>query len=256
MRFVDLETARNAPGVRLVVLGAVASPWSEAARGLLVANGIDGMLVRFGVQEEAVKSWTGWHNAPVLFVDAEPPRMHWSDILETIERLGGHRLVPSNPDERARVFGLIHELLGENGLAWSARIVLIHRGFTTDGSEGFPIRLARYLAAKYGYAPDRVAAAKERAISLLQRFGELLNRSRKAGNKYLLGGELGALDVYLAATVGLLAPLPPERCKGMHEVVRHALATTDGEVRASVSAAMLEHRDLVYERHLGLPLEL
>src|SRR5450631_2409978 len=100
MKFVDLEEARNATGVRLVVLAAIPSPWSEAAKGLFVIKGIDGMLVRLAPRDEAVKQWTAHHNAPVLFVDREPPRTHWSDILEAAERLGGTRLIPADSGER------------------------------------------------------------------------------------------------------------------------------------------------------------
>jgi len=33
-----------------------------------------------------------------------------------------------------RLFGLAHELLGENGLVWSSRVLVIHRGLATGGS--------------------------------------------------------------------------------------------------------------------------
>ena len=125
MKFVDLEQARSAPGVRLVVVGATPSPWSEAAKGIFVAKGIDGMLVRFLPSDAAVKQWTGFPNAPVLFIDAEPPRANWSEIIEAAERLGGRTsLVPNDADERTRTFGLAHELLGEGGLVWNGRLLV------------------------------------------------------------------------------------------------------------------------------------
>ena len=54
MRFVDLETARSASGIRLVVLAAVPSPWGEAAKGIFWVKGLDVSLVRLGSGDEAV----------------------------------------------------------------------------------------------------------------------------------------------------------------------------------------------------------
>jgi len=47
---------------------------------------------------------------------------------------GGPSLVPTEAQERMRLFGLAHELLGENGLVWSSRVLVIHRGLATGGS--------------------------------------------------------------------------------------------------------------------------
>jgi len=257
MKFVDIEEARAAPGVRLVVMGATPSPWSEAAKGIFVAKGIDVMLVRFLPSDAAVKQWTGFHNAPALFIDAEPPRAHWSEIIEAAERLGGHaRLVPVDADERIRTFGLAHELLGEGGLVWSGRLLAIHRGLTTEGREGFPLRLASNLAPKYGYAPERAAVAKERVTSVLERFGRLVEANDARGQKHLFGDRLSVLDIYVATALAPFAPLPPEQCPGMHPAMRHAFDTAYPELTAAVPVALREHRDLVYRRHLGLPIEL
>ena len=99
-----------------------------------------------------------------LLAPGEPIRTHWTEILETAERLGAERgspsLVPTDEDDRMRLFGLAHGLLGENGLVWSSRLLVIHRALVTEGKEGFPLRIAQYLAPKYGYAPDRVDAAR------------------------------------------------------------------------------------------------
>jgi len=257
MKFVDLEQARSAPGVRLVVVGATASPWSEAAKGIFVAKGIDGVLVRFLPSDAAVKQWTGFPNAPVLFIDAEPPRAHWSEIIEAAERLGGRTsLVPIDADERTRTFGLAHELLGEGGLVWNGRLLVIHRGLTSQGREGFPLRTASYLAPKYGYAPERAAATKERVMSALERFGRLVESKQARGQEYLFGDRLSVLDIYLATALAPFAPLPQEQCPGMHPAMRHAFETAYPELTAAVPVALREHRDLVYRRHLGLPIEL
>jgi glutathione S-transferase len=260
MRFVDLEEARQARGVRLAVVTGIPSPWSEAAKGILHVKGIDGLLVRFGPKDDAVKQWMGWHNAPVLFVDDDPPRTHWSDILEASERLGGLSgkvsLVPADPEERSRLFGMAHEILGEGGLVWSARLVVIHRGLTTEGREGFPLRLAQYLARKYSYQPERVAPARERVLSLLRRLEVLAEAARSRGTDYLLGDTLTALDLYAATALGTLAPLPDDQCRGLHPAMRHALESAAPDLREALPRVLIEHRDRVFARHIGLPVQL
>ena len=91
MRFVTLEEARAAAGLKLVVAASLPSPWSEAAKGILHVKGIDALLVRFSSTDKAVREWMGWHNVPVLLVPGEPLRTHWTEILETAERLGADR---------------------------------------------------------------------------------------------------------------------------------------------------------------------
>ena len=257
MRFVDIQEARAASGARLVVVGGVPSPWSEAAKGIFAVKGIDLLLVRASVPNDPVKQWTGSHNAPVLVVDSEPPRTHWSDILEAAERLGGKAsLVPSDAAERVRMFGLAHEVLGESGLAWNGRLMAIHRGLTTEGREGFPVRVSRYLASKYGYLPDRMEAATARVVFLIAHLAELAEASRARGHHYLFGDTLTALDIYAATTVGMLAPLPETKCIGMAPAIRHAFETSAPELSSKLPAILREHRDWVYERYLGLPTEV
>ncbi len=254
MRFVDLEEARSAAGPRLVVVGKTTSPWSEAAKGLFTVKELDVLLVRAVSPDEAVKQWTGSHNAPVLVLEREPPRTHWSEILEATERLGGKvSLVPTDPDERICFFGLGHEILGENGLAWNVRNVAVHRGLTTEGKSGFGIRAAKYLSHKYGYAADRADAALARVIALFKRFAAMIEASE---NGYLLGDKLTALDIYLAATFNIIVPLTEAECPGMHPALRQAFKTGDPEMIAAVPAVLREHRDRMYKEHLGLPVEV
>jgi glutathione S-transferase len=257
MRFVDLEEARSSPGVRLVVGAGLPSPYSEAAKGVLKVKGIDTLLVRFSRSDDALKQWTGWHNAPVLRIGEQPPLTHWSEILGAAERLcESPSLVPADAEERVRMFGFSHELLGDGGLAWNARLLVIDRRLTTGGREGFPLRLAQYLAPKYGHAPERIGPANANMRVSLARFAELARQARAHGHPYLLGGRLTVLDVYLASTLGVISPMPPEQCPGLLPAIRHALESAAPGVRAGVPAILLEHRDFMYERHLGLPVEL
>jgi hypothetical protein len=183
MRFADIEEARAAPGLRLVIAGNIPSPWSQAAMGIFDLKGIDYAAVRFRPAAEAVRVWTGAHNVPVAVYDAEPPRTGWAEILTLGERLGGRMsLLPDSDGARVQTFGLAHELLGEGGLGWSVRLLLVHASVTTDGREGWPAKVASYLAPKYGYAPERVAGAQAHAIRVLGLLGRSLETSQRAGH--------------------------------------------------------------------------
>jgi glutathione S-transferase len=246
MQFVDLERARVATGVRLVVVGSAPSPWSEAAKGIFVVKEIDGVLVRFAPSDQAVKQWTGHHNVPVLLIGSEPPRTHWSDIIEAAERLGGHAsLIPTDADARIQMFGLAHELMGDGGLVWNSRLLVIHRGLTSEGREGFPLRLASYLAPKSGYDPERAAMATARARSILERFRQIAETSRACGGQYLLGDRLSALDIYLATALAVVAPMPEDECPGVLPAVRRAFETAYPDITAAVPVALREHRDFI-----------
>ena len=255
MKFVTLEEARAAGGLSLVVAASLPSPWSEAAKAILHVKGIDASLVRFSSADKAVREWMGWHNVPVLVAPGEPIRTHWTEILETAERLGVERgspsLIPTDEDDRVRLFGLAHELLGENGLVWSSRLLVIHRGLVTEGQEGFPLRIARYLAPKYGYAPGRVDAARARVRLLLERFARLLE-----GKTYALGGALTALDLYVATAIAPLAPMSEELCPDTHPIVRHAFATASPDLSSAIPPVLVTHRDHISAKHLELPVRL
>jgi hypothetical protein len=254
MRFVELEEARAASGLRLVIATNVPSPWSQAALGAFDMKGLDYLVVRFRRTDEEIKRWTGARNAPVVLLDDEPPRTGWAEIVALAERLGGRLpLVPEDGETRARMFGLSHELLGEGGLCWNVRLLLTHISLATDGREGWPKPVAEYLAPRYGYAPDRVPAARARASGTLRLLDALLTESRGRGHAYFFGPSPTALDLHSAVALNTISLLPEAECP-MPPPVRHAFETLDPEVKAAVSPALLAHRALMFSRHLVLPV--
>jgi hypothetical protein len=254
MRFVELEEARQASGLRVVIATNVPSPWSQAAMGLFDMKGLDYLVVRFRRTDEEIKRWTGTRNAPAVLYDEEPPRTGWAEIVAPGERLGGERsLVPEDGERRAKMFGLSHELLGEGGLCWNVRLLLTHAGLTTDGRTGWPKPVAEYLAPRYGYASEHVPAARARAIETLRLLDAVLAESRGRGHAYFLGPVPTALDLQAAVTLGVIRPPPEAECP-MPAPVRHAFDTLDQGLKDAVSPALLEHRALMFNRHLVLPV--
>lgn len=50
--------------------------------------------------------------------------------------------------------------------------------------------------------------------------------------------------------------MPPDQCPGLLPIIRHALETAAPDVRVGGPKILIEHRDIMYARHLGLPVEL
>jgi len=250
VRFVTVGEARAARGVRMVLAGNIPSPWSEAAKGCFDVKGIDYLGVRQRIGDVETRAWTGQHNAPAVMVDDDPPLTNWADILALAERLSpAPSLIPSDEEQRIAMFGLSHELLGQDGLGWSARVLMIHAGLTTEGARGFPLPAARYLAPKYGWAPERVARARARIEAVFRALAGHLSD----GRDYLFGARLSGADIHAAVTLGLFLPLPEADCPTL-PAFRHACETLDDDVRALIPAALRAHRDRIYARHLTLPV--
>ena len=260
LRFVDVETARAARGVRLALLAGLPSPWSDGARALFATKGIDVLAVRYLPGDTTVTAWTGVPNAPAVMVDDEPARSGWAEIVALAERLRpALPLVPASAGARARMFGLLHELLDENGVAWSRRLLIVDESFRPEDPArprcGFPLPIAQRLAARYGYTPERVPAAKARLIEALAHLDAELRAGSGDGaghGPYFFGATLTALDLYAAAVTAVLAP-PEEALRPIIPVLRPIFDHLDPEVAAAVTPALRAHRDLMYARHMHDP---
>lgn len=253
-RYVTLEEAMQHPGLRMVVVGNIPSPWGEAAKSIFHLKGIDWVAVRLAYDSEAMKDWIGQRSGPVAIFEKERPRAGWAEILLLAERIApAPSLLPGDAAERALAFGLSHEICGEQGLGWSRRLQLIHAGM--HGAGGFDERAGRYLGRKYGYTPATGAAAGARVCALLGMLAARLRDQRAAGSSYFIGGALTVVDIYCATFMGLFAPLPHEVC-AMDVATRKALETRDPPTDAALVPMLLEHREMMYSRHLVLPLSL
>jgi hypothetical protein len=253
--YVTVEEAVARPGLRMIVVGNVPSPWGEAAKGILHIKKIPWAAVRLTYDNDALKTWTGGlRNGPIAFYEDEKLRSGWNEILLLAERIASSPpLVPQDAAERALMMGLSFELLSEGGLAWTRRLQLVHAGLEERG--GFPGRVAGYLGKKYSYRAEESASFGPRVGALLKMLADRLRAQRAAGSMYYLPSGLSALDVYSATCMAMFKPLPEEQCK-MDPTTRAAFETLDGETRAALDPILLEHRALMYDKHLELPLSL
>jgi glutathione S-transferase len=254
VRYVSVDEAIERRGLRMVVVGGVPSPWGEAAKGIFHIKGIDWIAVRLAYDDERLKAWAGQRSGPVAVYDDEPPRAGWQEILLLAERLAPvPSLLPVEPGARETVLQLSDELCGQGGLAWTRRLQLIEAG--ARGSGGFVGRAGIYLGKKYGYSEEAGAGAGDQVVAQLGRLAARLKAQGDAGSRYLVGDTLTAADVYAACAMALFRPLPDPHC-AMDASTRAALETIDATTEAALDPILLAHRDMMYSRHLELPLSL
>jgi hypothetical protein len=246
--YIGVDDAIDRAGLRMVVVGNVPSPWGEAAKGFFHIKNLDWAAVRLVYDDEKLARWAGQLSGPVVVYDSEPPRSGWAEILDLAERLApAPALLPAV--HRDHALALAKDFCGKDGLGWNRRLQLVHAGLQKTG--GFSERIAGYLGKKYGYDPVKAAGYGPRVRELLGRMGAAL---RASTGDYYYGG-LSAVDVYSATFVALFAPLPEPQC-AMHPASRAAFEWLDDETRAALDPRLLEHRDMMYARHLALPLSL
>lgn len=257
MRYLEVDQARDLPGLRLALTIGGPGPWSEAAKAVFHVDSVSYTAVRqdSGDPNEALHAWTGHRNAPVAVFDDEPARATWSEILLLAERLSSEPcLLPENPHERVLVMGLGHEICGEQGLGWSRRILMFDATVGERARRGKPLGRMGAMASLYGFAPERVVAARRRVVTLLEMLTSRLESQRARGSDYLVGDSLSAADLYWACFAAMFAPLPQAQCP-ITDSLRQLYTVTDPEVHAALHPVLLEHRDGIYERHLELPLD-
>lgn len=252
--WIDVEAARTAPGLRLVLTRGVPGPWGEAAKALFHVKAIPFARIAQALDGDnaALRAWTGRDDAPVAVWNEEPPRHGWIDIALLAERIAPDPpLVPSSVDERALVFGLGRELCGELGLGWCRRLMLVHQ--LKQLAPDLPI--AGYLAGRYGYDVAAAEAAPQRVADIVQAFSRQLAAQRDRGQSHLVGKSLTALDLWWATFAAMLEPLPHDLCP-MRPELRSSYSVRDPIIRKAIDPLLLEHRDRIYRDHLELPIDL
>jgi len=258
LEYLDVEEARSRSDLRLVLTAGVPGPWGEAAKGLFHVKKIPYVAVaqEGGGENAALREWTGHDNAPIVVCGDDPPRTVWTEIVFFAERLAPEpALIPADPVDRASMFGLCHEICGENGLGWSRRLMMLHEVLQVSALADSPAgETVRRLGARYGYSPGAAESAPLRAAEILTLLASRLCDQRDRGSRFFVGDALSALDVYWAAFAALVRPLPAALCP-MPEFLRAQYDVKDAQVSKAVDPILLEHRDFIYRECLQLPLD-
>lgn len=256
MEYISVEEARQRSGLRLVLTAGGPGPWSEAAKGFFRAKGLAFTAVEqvAAGENRALREWTGQTLAPVAIFDDEPPLVVLSEVLWLAERLRPEpALVPDDPEARVRMFGLMREISGENGLGWCRRWMMLG-----DNLEHQPAGTGRdwtlAFARKFRFDAERVPWARRRLLQILEALVAQWREQQARGRDVLVGEALSALDIVWAAFAGMFAPLPEELCP-MASGLRRMYAASDPEILALLEDGLLAHRDRVYRDFLELPLD-
>lgn len=241
----------------MACLRGVPSPWTEAAKGIFHIKALDCQYAaqKSDDEPEAIAAWAGSSSVPVVAYEKEPLRTGWAEILLLAERLAPEpRLIPEDARGRALMFGLSHEICGEMGFGWCLRLHAVQQSLSHNpaagDAAGFPPEVSAALASKYGFNPHDVGLARARVIGIAEMLDE-----RLATNRYLLGSELTAVDVYWATFANMLTPLPEEQLPAV-PLIRNIYTTTDAEFSAAMTSRLRDHQRLIYEAHLELPVPL
>jgi glutathione S-transferase len=256
MKYLSVAEARNVPGLRLVLSAHMPGPWGEAAKAVLSVRKVKYVPVEQLPMEknEDLFAWTGMRNAPIAVLDDDPPQSTWHEILLLAERLGsGPSLIPTDPIERALMVGFSTEICGPDGFAWSRRLELMGRSSTRKPPSSGPFDRQRMIRS-YGANPETIARAPPRMISIMNGLATQLHRQRAAGSDYLVGKQVTACDLHWACFAGFVSPLPPEDCP-MPDFMRENYTHLTPELAAALDPVLLRHRDLIYQRYIGLPMD-
>lgn len=256
MQYFSVAEARTMPGLRLVLSAGVPGPWGEAAKAMLRSRNVPFVAV---AQEalaanEELREWTGCRNAPTAVYDDEPPRTTWFDILMLAERLGsGASLLPAGSADRALCLGLIMEICAQDGFGWNRRMTMLKAMWGSQApSEAEPHE--REYTVQYGLSPEAVARAPGRAADILGALATRLYARKAQGSDYLVGDGLSAADLYWACFSQLAGPLPTA-VNPIPDHVRSLYSAMPEAVEAALDPILFAHRDRIYERHIGLPLD-
>lgn len=251
--WVGIREARDLPGLRLVLLRGFPSPWSQAARGIIELKQVAFAKVCRADDDPpgALFEWTHQGSYPVAMYEDERPRSGWAEILLLAERLGPvPALVPADATDRALMFGLAHEILGEMGLAWCRRLIGLapHQASRPSDPE-----VAAY-GYKYTSGPPDVGAAVRRVIEVLELLSRQIRRQKESGRDFLVGHDLSAVDIYWAVTANLLSPLP-EDLLPLPDAVREGVLREAEPLQDALDPILLQHQHAIHRRFLRLPVE-
>ena len=254
LQYRSFEEIIDHPGLRMVLVKGVPSPWGQAAKTIFEIKGLDYVAAPWlgGEPNADIAAWSGATSAPIVAWAKEKPINRWIDILYLAERIAPKpSLIPADAMQRALMIGLSHEICGEMGIGWNRRLQLFAPAFAS----GNPPPKSAGWASKYGYQRKRRKAAGERTAASLNALatatqiavrarGALFCRRRLERARHLLDG--------LRQFARPLAEGTVSDARGL----RPGFTANDPIVKAALDPLLLEHRSRIFRAHFRDPMEL
>jgi len=234
-------------GLRVTFAPGVPGIYAECLKNLLDAKGVPYTRVRHpmigkGDNQAFLYKLTAQTSLPTMLYNDERPRNSWVEQVVLADKLGkGPSLIPTDPQLRVTMFGMLNELLAEDGIVWNKRLLFGRNALT----------------AKYGWSDQAAAGAPGRLAASLSLFLDRVRSQTEQGGHYLLGSSPTVLDIYFATVTYMFAPPGPEilpRTK-QNAGLLQAFAANPPEVQALLDGApwLLEYRDRVLRTHCVVP---
>lgn len=253
LNYLPFGEIPSRPGLRIVLVQGMPSPWGQAAKTILEIKGIEYAAAPWKpYQENAdIQAWSGEASAPIVAWNDEKPVHRWIDILQLAERLQPEpALVPEDVTERALMLGLSQEICGRKGLGWNRRLQMVAPGYGIDVDP-----ITTRFGDKYGFDARDAGLAGARIAATLRALTTQLRRQYDRGVPFFVGGQLSALDIYWTAFANLLDPLPDENLP-LPDQVRPAFVATDPLIIEALDPLLLEHRKKTFDACFRTPMEM
>lgn len=254
LQYHSFEEIIDDPGLRIVLVKGMPSPWGQAAKTIFEIKGLEYLAAPWqaGQPNGDIVAWGGEASAPIVAWAKEKPIHRWIDILYLAERLAPKpALIPADATQRALMIGFSHEICGEKGIGWNRRLQL----FAPAYASGSPPAGIGLMGSKYGYNEGDAKAAGERTAASLRALAAQIESQYARGVHYFVGDSLSALDIYWTSFANLLDPLPKEQCP-MPEAWRPGFTASDPAIKEALAPLLLEHRSRIFRDHFRDPMEL
>ena len=247
--YVPIEQARGMPVLRVAFTTGVPGPWGVAARAMLDLKGIDYVAVPQipGGANEELKAWTGQSSAPVFMYEEDRIRSIWSEKIVLLDQLRADPpLIPRDEDQRIEMFGLCHEICGDDGLGWNLRLLMMSAQRKAQDSEFSSIQ------TKYS-SPVEDDHARRRVNAIVDGLGRRLEVQAKRGSRYFVGGTLSAVDIYWAAFSNVFHQMTADQCV-MPDYYVALCAAVPSHLDKTPAPILFQHRDHVVNTYFRTPI--
>jgi glutathione S-transferase len=255
MKYRSLEEIKSVPGLRIVIVKGMPSPWSQAARTIFKHKQLDYLTAgqNPGEENSDLVEWCGQNSGPIVAYNDEPPINRWMDILLLSERLAPEpSVLPENAEERVQVIGLTHEVSGDRGIGWWSRVACFHPGMS--GPEPPPPMVA--MSQKWGYTNAGGSQAPKEIATRLRLLTDQLARNKARGSRYFVGDHVTALDIHWAAMSVLIDPLPEAdmpTLPGYYPIF--LVCQRIPEIKDATHASLIDHRNDIFEHYFTMPFD-